>query len=210
MAITKDQLLHIVPAAKNSKLSLDDLVNDMNEVFEDAANNLDTAHRQAAFIAQCAHESGSFCHVSENLNYKAEGLTKIFHKYFPTLEEANAYAHNSEKIGNKIYANRMGNGDEDSGDGYKYHGRGFIQLTGKSNYEHCGAAIGVDLVENPDYLTTPKGALQSAVWFWNTHNLSPLADADDILHITKKINGGTIGLEDRTNLFQKAKEVLGA
>ena len=208
--LTKDKLLHIVPAAKNSKLNLDELCNDLNALFEDSANHLDNVNRQAAFIAQCAHESGSFCHVAENLNYKAEGLTKIFHKYFPTVESAADYAHHPEKIANKIYGGRMGNGDEHSGDGYKFRGRGFIQLTGKDNYTKCGHAIGVDLLENPDFLTTPEGALKSALWFWNAHGLSPLADADDILHITKKINGGTIGLEERTHLYHKAKEVLSA
>jgi putative chitinase len=208
--ITKQQLLEIVPGASHSKLNLDDLCANLTEVLEKMVDeyHFSTVNRRAAFIAQCAHESGSFCHVSENLNYKAEGLTKIFHKYFPDLDHATPYAHNPEKIANKVYASRMGNGDEHSGDGYKFRGRGFIQLTGRDNYTKCGHAIGVDLVDNPDYLLSPKGALQSAIWFWNANNLNTLADSDDILHITKKINGGTIGLEERTHLYQKAKQVL--
>lgn len=206
--ITKEKLLAIVPAASRSNIDLNVLCNSMNEVFADAANQLNTVNRQAAFIAQCAHESGSFCHAAENLNYKAAGLMKIFHKYFPDDIHATLYEHQPEKIANRVYASRMGNGDEASGDGYKYRGRGFIQLTGKDNYTKCGHAIGKDLNTDPDYLTTPEGALKSALWFWNAHNLSPLADSDDILHMTKKINGGTIGLEERTALYNKAKTVL--
>ena len=208
--LTKEKLLAIAPAASHSKLNLDDLVNDLNKLFEDSSNNLDNVNRQAGFIAQCAHESGNFCHAAENLNYKAAGLMHVFPKYFPDELHASMYEHQPEKIANRIYANRMGNGDEASGDGYKYRGRGFIQLTGKDNYTKCGHAIGKDLTMDPDYLTTPEGALKSALWFWNAHNLSMLADTDDVLHMTKKINGGTIGLEERTALYHKAKEVLSA
>ena len=208
--ITKEKLLEIVPNAKHSNINLDVLCNDMNEVFADESNQLNTVNRQAGFIAQCAHESGSFCHAAENLNYKAAGLMHVFPKYFPDELHASMYEHQPEKIANRIYANRMGNGDEASGDGYKFRGRGFIQLTGKDNYTKCGHAIGKDLDLDPDFLTTPEGALKSALWFWNAHNLSSLADTDDVLHMTKKINGGTIGLEERTALYHKAKEVLSA
>ena len=208
--ITKEKLLEIVPNAKHSNIHLDVLCDAMNEVFADESNQLNTVNRQAAFIAQCAHESGAFCHASENLNYTAAGLMKVFHHYFPDDVHASLYAHQPEKIANRIYASRMGNGDEASGDGYKFRGRGFIQLTGKDNYTKCGHAIGKDLDTDPDFLTTPEGALKSALWFWNAHNLSSLADSEDILHITKKINGGTIGLEERTALYHKAKEVLSA
>lgn len=208
--LTKEKLLAIVPGAKHSNIDLDVLCNDMNEVFADESNQLNTVNRQAGFIAQCAHESGNFCHAAENLNYKAAGLMHVFPKYFPDELHASMYEHQPEKIANRIYANRMGNGDEASGDGYKYRGRGFIQLTGKDNYTKCGHAIDKDLTMDPDYLTTPEGALKSALWFWNAHNLSLLADTDDVLHMTKKINGGTIGLEERTALYHKAKEVLSA
>jgi putative chitinase len=209
MALTKDQLLHIVPGAKNSKLHLDELVDALNAAFDDELNGLTTVNRQAAFIAQCGHESGSFCAIKENLNYSAEGLVKIFHKYFPDLDHATPYARNPEKIANKVYASRMGNGDEHSGDGFKFRGRGFIQLTGHDNYSKCGAAIDKDLLNHPEYLETMEGALKSAIWFWNSHGLNALADADDILHMTKKINGGTIGLEDRKHHYETAKQVLG-
>ena len=172
--------------------------------------NINTPQRVAAFLAQCGHESGGWTVFEENLNYSAQGLMKVFPKYFPNADLANQYAKQPEKIANRIYGGRMGNGPESSGDGYKFRGRGFIQLTGKDNYTKCGHAIGKDLDTDPDFLTTPEGALKSALWFWNAHNLSSLADSEDILHITKKINGGTIGLEERTALYHKAKEVLSA
>jgi len=206
--ITKEKLLKIVPGASKSKLNLDDLCGAINKVFADETNNLNSVNRQAAFLAQCAHESGSFCHVAENLNYSAEGLVKIFHKYFADIAAATPYARQPEKIANKVYANRMGNGDEHTGDGFKFRGRGFIQLTGHDNYSKCGHDIGKDLNNYPEYLETPEGALASALWFWNNNHLSDLADHDDILHITKKINGGTIGLDERTHLYQLAKQVL--
>ena len=208
--ITKDILLQIAPAASKSKLNLDDLATALNKLFNDPNNGFSNSNRRAAFLAQCIHESGSFCHVAENLNYSAEGLVKIFHKYFPDLEHATPYARNPEKIANKVYASRMGNGDEHTGQGYKFRGRGFIQLTGFSNYQNCGHDIGKDLINYPEYLETAEGALASANWFFKKNNLLPLADTDDILHMTKKINGGTIGLDERTHLYQKAKQVLGA
>jgi putative chitinase len=206
--ITQQQILSIAPEASHSKLNLNDLCSSLNAVFDNEANGFSTVNRKAAFIAQCAHESGNFCAVSENLNYSAYGLVKTFHKYFPDLDHATPYAHNPEKIANKVYSSRMGNGDEASGDGWKFRGRGFIQLTGHDNYLKFGHAIGKDLIANPDYLITLEGALESAVWFWNSHNLSPLADANDNLTITKRVNGGTIGLDDRNVLFEKAKQVL--
>ena len=181
----------------------DALVSAMEE-FE-----IDTPGRIAAFLAQVAHESGNFRAVHENLNYKAEGLTKIFHKYFPDMETAEDYAHQPEKIANRVYSNRMGNGDEASGDGWRYCGRGLIQLTGKDNYSACGAELEVDLHENPGYLETPEGAARSAAWFWWSRDLNALADEKDIKAITKKINGGYIGLEDREKHYNHALEILG-
>lgn len=156
--------------------------------------------QQAMFLAQCGHESGGFKIRSENLNYSAQGLLKTFPKYF-NQAQADLYQRKPEKIANRVYANRMGNRDEASGDGWKYRGKGFIQLTGKENYTSCGAGIGVDLVNQPEYLLTDIGAIQSACWFWNSRNLNQYADKDDIVGCTKKINGGKIGLEERTRLY---------
>lgn len=173
---------------------------------------INTPKRIAAFIAQCAHESGSFTTLKENLNYKAASLRKIFPKYFPTDELAQQYANmpnKQEAIANRIYANRMGNGDEASGDGYKYRGRGLIQLTGKENYSWFAASLEISVEEAADYLETFEGAAQSACWFWETNKLNKWADAGDILMLTKRINGGTIGIEDRTKHYKHALHVLG-
>ena len=166
-------------------------------------------NRAAHFFAQTAHESGNFKAFSENLNYGAKGLRGIFGKYFPTDALAAAYERKPEKIANRVYANRMGNGDEDSGEGWAYRGRGLIQLTGKSNYEACGKAIGVDLVSNPDLVATPEYAALSAGWFWNKKGLNSLADSQDLETMTKRINGGLIGLEDRKAKIAKALSILG-
>ena len=169
---------------------------------------IDTPEREAAFLAQCAHESGDFQAIKENLNYKAASLQKVFPKYFPTEELANAYAKQPEKIANRVYANRMGNGDEASGDGYAHCGRGLIQLTGKANYQAFADSMEGNLNEVADYLATFEGAVQSACWFWETNNLNELADSGDIKAMTKKINGGYIGLEDRIEKYEKIKELL--
>lgn len=168
-----------------------------------------TPERVAAFMAQCAHESGGFKTLKENLNYKAESLCKVFPKYFPNVELASQYAHQQEKIANKVYGNRMGNGDEASGDGYRYCGRGLIQLTGKDNYTAFAESIETPVEELPEYLSTFEGAVQSACWFWETNNLNQYADSGDILTMTKRINGGTIGLEDRKKHYDHALHVLG-
>lgn len=168
--------------------------------------------RASHFLAQCSHESNGFSALSENLNYSAEGLRKIFPKYFPDIVEATKYARNPQKIANKVYANRMGNGTEASGDGYKYRGRGVIQLTGRTNYTLASTAIfgNKTLVDNPDLVSTDKEvALKTALWFWNTNNINALADKNDIVAVTKKINGGTIGIEHRTELTNKAIKVFG-
>jgi len=174
---------------------------------------IDSPLRMAHFLAQAAHESGDFKIINENLNYSADGLQKIFHKYFPTPEEAAAYARQPEKIANKVYGNRMGNGDEASGDGYKYHGRGFIQLTGKENYASFTKAIGEDCVAHPELVGT-KYPLASAAWFWNKNGLSAIADGgpteEVVTKITKRVNGGTIGLPDRLKHFQDFHKILAA
>lgn len=170
---------------------------------------INTPQRVAAFIAQCAHESGGFKFLKENLNYKAESLVKVFPKYFKTLDEARAYEKQPAKIANRIYGNRMGNGDEASGDGFRYCGRGLIQLTGKENYTWFAASLEIPVQEAAEYLETFEGAVQSACWFWETNNLNQWADKGDILTLTKRINGGTIGLEDRIKHYNHALHVLG-
>ena len=168
---------------------------------------INTPQRIAAFLAQCGHESGGWTTFEENLKYSAQGLRKIFGKYFPNDELAMAYQRQPEKIANRIYCNRMGNGDEASGDGYKYRGRGPIQLTGKANYTAFAKDMFEDwqnVVENPDWVTYDKDfALMSAIWFWNKNKLNHEADIGDIKTMTKKINGGYIGLEDRIKHYNE-------
>jgi putative chitinase len=172
---------------------------------------INTPLRLAHFLAQCGHESGGFKATSENLNYSAKGLMGIFKKYFPTEALANAYQRNPQKIANKVYANRMANGDEASGDGYKFRGRGYIQLTGKANYTAFGKAIGEDITANPD-VVSGKYALLSAAWFWSNNGLNKLADGGStdavVTTITKRVNGGTIGLADRIKHFKEYYHLL--
>ena len=173
---------------------------------------INTPKRIAAFIAQCAHESGNFTQLRENLNYRAVTLRKIFPKYFPTDELAQQYASRPDRqqaIANLVYANRMGNGPPESGDGYRFAGKGLIQLTGKDNYTWFAASLGIGVEAAADYLETFEGAAQSACWFWETNKLNQWADAGDILTLTKRINGGTIGLEDRVKHYEHALHVLG-
>lgn len=189
---------------------LDQWHNAINQICPEY--EIDTPKRLAAFIAQCAHESGGFKFLKENLNYKAASLRKVFPKYFPDDAIANEYAskpNKQEAIASRIYANRMGNGDEASGDGFKYLGRGLIQLTGKNNYTIFAASIDTPLEEIPEYLQTFEGAVQSACWFWEQNNLNQWADKGDILTLTKRINGGTIGLEDRIKHYEHALHVFG-
>lgn len=171
--------------------------------------DINTVPRVAAFVAQCAHESGGFKMLKENLNYRAVTLRKIFPKYFPTDALAEQYAGKQELIANKVYGSRMGNGDESSGDGFRYCGRGLIQLTGKNNYMAFAESIETPVEEIPEFLGTFEGAVQSACWFWETNNLNQWADQGDILTLTKRINGGTIGLEDRIKHYNHAMHILG-
>jgi putative chitinase len=172
--------------------------------------DISTVPRVAAFLAQTAHESGGYTAIKENLNYRPETLMKVWPRYFPTMEIANQYAHNQERIANRAYANRMGNGPEESGDGFKFCGRGLIQLTGKDNYSRYADATGQTLDEASEHLTTFEGCVQSAAWFWEANNLNQYADSGDILTMTKRINGGTLGLEDRTKHYNHAIQVLQA
>jgi len=170
--------------------------------------NISTPIQQASFIGQCSHECGNFKTLSENLNYRAETLMKLWKSRFPTIDIANEYARNPKKIANKVYSSRMGNRDEASGDGYRFRGRGCIQLTGHANYFHAGQACGEDFVMNPDLVATPRYAAMTAGWFWSTHKLNQYADARDYATMTRKINGGTIGLDDRIKHINHALEVI--
>jgi putative chitinase len=173
--------------------------------------NINTPLRLAHFLAQCGHESGGFKVTSENLNYSAKGLMGIFKKYFPTQALAESYQRQPQKIANKVYASRMDNGSEASGDGYKFRGRGYIQLTGRANYTAFGKAINEDIANNPD-VVSGKYALLSAAWFWSKNGLNTLADggATDatVTSITKRVNGGTIGLPDRIKHFKEYYHLL--
>lgn len=210
--LTQSQLKQLIPSNKYVSYwhnALEQLLPDYE---------IDTTKRIAAFIAQCSHESAGFTALQENLNYKPDTLRKLFSKYFPTDDLAKEYAsrqNKQEAIANRIYANRMGNGDESSGDGYRFRGRGLIQLTGRSNYQAFADSIEVDdrplkIDEVPEYLQTFEGAAQSACWFWETNKLNEIADKGDILTLTKRINGGTIGLQDRIKHYNHALHVLGA
>jgi putative chitinase len=173
---------------------------------------INTPQRIAAFVAQCAHESGNFMVLKENLNYRAATLRKIFPKYFPNDAIANDYATRLNKqaaIANRAYGNRMGNGDESSGDGWRFCGRGLIQLTGRNNYQAFADSLEMNINDVPEYLGTFEGAAQSACWFWETNNLNRFADKGDIKGLTRAINGGFIGLEDRVKHYNHALHVMG-
>ena len=167
---------------------------------------INTTQRQACFIGQCAHESNNFRSLEENLHYSANALMRVWPSRFPDNDVAEKYANIPEKIANKVYAGRMGN-TEDT-DGWRYHGRGLIQLTGKDNYANCGSSLGVDLLGNPDRLLDPMYATLSAAWFWGKRGLNQLSDIGDIVNLTKRINGGTLGLDDRMARTSQALRVL--
>ena len=207
MELTKDHLKKLLP--KNPYI--DYWFHALSQLFPDYEIN--TPKRMAAFMAQCAHESGGFTALEENLNYKPATLRKLFGKYFPTDELAAQYCskpNKQEAIANRIYANRMGNGPEESGDGFKYKGRGLIQLTGKDNYTFFAGSLGISVEEAAEYMHTFEGAAQSACWFWETNNLNQYADSGDIVTMTKRINGGTIGLDDRIKHYEEALHIFGA
>jgi len=204
--LTAEQFYHLFPRAQDPQ----GWVDSMNNVFPNY--ELDSPKRIAAFLAQCGHESGGWTVFEENLNYSAKGLMGIFKKYFPDEATATAYQRQPEKIANKVYANRMGNGPESSGDGWKYRGRGPIQLTGKDNYRAFAKEMFDDwenLFNNPDWVNADRDfALMSAIWFWNKNKLNREADAGDIKTMTRKINGGYIGLEDRIKHYEEAIHLL--
>ena len=205
-SLTLDQLKQIVP----NNPYIEHWHEALCEILPDY--DIDTPQRIAAFLAQCAHESGGFKAIKENLNYRPATLVTLFKKYFdlPTAERYCAMPDKQAAIANRIYANRMGNGPEESGDGYRYCGRGLIQLTGKDNYTRYAQSTEQTVEEASEHLTTFEGCVQSAAWFWEANNLNQYADTGDILTMTKRINGGTIGLEDRIKHYNHACHVLGA
>ena len=187
------------------------LADPFNETFE--RFGITTPSQQASWIGQCGHECGNFRIMEENLNYRAPTLLKLFPKtpkrqWGFTPEEAAAYEKQPQKIANRIYGNRMGNRDEASGDGFRFRGSGFLQLTGMNNFYHAGQALGVDFIMQPELVRTPMYAAQTAGWFWQTHRLNQYADSRDFVTMTKRINGGTIGLDDRIKHINHALEVL--
>lgn len=183
----------------------------LNETFN--RFQIDTPIRQASFIGQCGHECGNFKVLEENLNYRAATLLKLFPKtpkrsWGFTPQEAAEYEKQPKKIANRIYGNRMNNRDEASGDGFRFRGRGILQLTGAANYHHASKALGVDFIMEPDLVATPQYAALTAGWFWSTHRINHFADMQDWVGMTKKINGGTIGLDDRIKHIMQALQVL--
>lgn len=201
--VSPDQLkkMHIDPS----------LADAFNETFDRFGIN--TPVQQASWIGQCGHECGNFRIMEENLNYRAATLLKLFPRtpkraWGFTPEEAAAYEKQPQRIANRIYGNRMGNRDEASGDGFRFRGSGFLQLTGHSNFFHAGQALGEDFVMQPELVRTPKYAAMTAGWFWQTHKLNQYADSRDFLMMTKKINGGTIGLDDRIKHINHALDII--
>ena len=203
MQIRQDQLQQILPGNPYIEHWCDAL----NKILSDY--DISTPQRVAAFLAQTAHESGGYTALHENLNYTAQSLCRVWPSHF-TADIADQYAHQPERIASRAYAGRMGNGDEASGDGWKFCGRGLIQLTGKSNYQAFADSVQMNVDDVPAFLQTFEGAIQSACFFWENTNLNAVADAGDITHMTKIINGGTLGLEDRTARYNHALQILGA
>ena len=200
MPITEQQLLQILPSAGRQAGVFVPVLNTTMGKY-----GIVTRLRIAAFIAQVGHESGQLTSLVENLNYSAEGLMKTWPSRFD-LVRATAAARKPEQIANIVYAGRMGN--TEPGDGWKYRGRGLFQVTGRANYTACGEALGLDLINQPELLERPQYAAMSAAWFWSTRGLNTLADAGDFVKITRRINGGLTGQEDRQALYEKALKVL--
>ena len=203
----------MVTSEQLRQLKIDpNLADYFNETFD--RFDISSPARQACWIGQCGHECGNFRIMEENLNYRAPTLLKLFPRtpkraWGFTPEEAAAYERQPQRIANRIYSNRMGNRDEASGDGWRFRGAGFLQLTGHSNFWHASQALGEDFVMQPELVRTPKYAAMTAGWFWQTHRLNQYADSGDYLTLTKRINGGTIGLEDRIKHYEHAVHILG-
>ena len=203
--ISDHQLKEIVPYISNEALHL--YLAPLNEKMHDF--EITTSLRIVHFISQVAHESGAFRYNKENLNYSARALRSVFGKYFKTDQEAESYARQPELIASRVYANRLGNGDESSGEGWEYCGRGLIQLTGRDNYLRCGESLGIDLVAQPDTVANdPFCAVAAAAWYWDSRNINKFADMDDVEKVTSLINGGLNGLDDRKQYLVRAKRVF--
>jgi putative chitinase len=202
--ITIELLRALCPKTKVSVL--EKYVEPLNEVCE--YYEINTNQRVAGFLAQVAHESGDFNFTKENLNYSTKGLMTTFKKYFPTEESTNGYSKNPTKIANKVYANRMGNGAESTGDGAMFCGRGLIQLTGKQNYSRFAADLEMSIEDCVKYMETPEGAVSSAGWFWDNNDLNKYCDNDDFTMLTKRINGGVLGLADRLEKYHHMLDIL--
>jgi len=202
---TEDKLSHLIPKAKGGVGVWFAELTELLPVFE-----ITSVGRVAAFIAQTAHESGGYTALKENLNYSAEGLHKLWPNRFPSVDAAQPYHRNPQAIANKVYGGRMGNGPEESGEGYAYCGRGLLQLTGKDNYKRFAEYAGMSVEDAPAYIETPRGAVHSACWFWFSNDLNTYADAGDFTGMTKRINGGTIGLDDRIKHYNHAVDILAA
>lgn len=204
--LTNEILKSVMPKVKG-----DSWVDNLNKAMDRFGIN--TPLRAAAFLAQIAHESNELNSLTENLNYSADRLMKVWPKRFPTMDVANVYAKNPEKLANYIYADRMGNGNEASGEGWKFRGRGLIQLTGKTNYSSASKLVDFDFISNPDVVAQPEYAALTSASFWKSNGLNELADSPDqenaFVAITKKINGGTVGLDERKQYWHKAKSALG-
>lgn len=203
MLVTKAQLRQLTPI-KDEKI-LDDIVIGLNDTLNKYSIN--TPLRICHFLAQILHESGGLTVLKENLNYSASGLLRVFPKYF-TPELAAQYEHKSEKIANRVYKNRMKNGDEASGDGYKYRGRSALMITGRENYTLLSKATGIDFVNNPDLLLDPKYLSLPGGWYWDVNNINKLADKDDMKAVRKAVNGGQIGAEDCVNRYNLCKTII--
>lgn len=200
--ITIEQLQQILPDNEN----IQDWYTSLTTILPNY--EITTNERIAAFLAESCHESANFTRLTENLNYKWQSLRKVFHKYFPTDDLAQKYEHNQEMIANRVYANRMGNDSEESGDGWSYKGRGIFQLTGKDNYQKFAESIGKELEEMPNFLETFDGAILSACWFWSVNNLNSYVDDNDIDGLSRRINGGDIGLEERADKYNEIISII--
>lgn len=208
MILTLEQLRQITPI--KDQTTLINTLNGLNECL--TRFNINTPLRINHFLSQCLHESVNLTILRENLNYSINGLLRVFPHYFPTIESTNGYANNQAKIANKVYGSRMGNGNEVSGDGFKYKGRGAIQLTGHDNYKHLSDDTAIDFLNHPELLETVQYAFIGAGWFWNRNNLNELADKGNtneiITLITKRINGGLNGIESRISNFRKCEVII--
>lgn len=203
MILNLTQVLKCCPRTTDAK----GLMKALNDILPQYG--ITTAKEVAAFVSQCGHESLDFTHLEENLNYSAAALQRVWPSRFPTEQSTVGIEHNPVRIANIVYSNRMGNGDEQSGDGWNYHGRGAIQLTGKNNYEAFAKYKGMENISVlQSYLVTLEGAVDSAAWFWTTHNLNSFADRGDIEGLTRRINGGTLGLDDRKARYDVCLGVL--